>query len=168
MGYEDKFVHADGVVEHLNSVVPAITDPLLQRKYVGFVSIVAVTVYELAIKEIFIDFSHKKHKILGNFTESFFDRINGRIKMEVVQKDYIPKFGVRYTEKFKRNIKSSKVVYLRDHGRDFCTSYNNIITWRNQFAHEGIINSHTTYDDAVRTYEDGKQVIHCLAASMAR
>ena len=52
MPYLDHFQHADDVVTHLNSVVPTIPDPLLRAKYVGFVSVAAVTVYELAIKEI--------------------------------------------------------------------------------------------------------------------
>lgn len=64
MPYVDHFQHADNVVEHLNGIVPTIADPLLQAKYLGFVSVVAVTVYELAIKTIFIEFAQHKHKVL--------------------------------------------------------------------------------------------------------
>jgi hypothetical protein len=48
------------------------------------------------------------------------------------------------------------------------TSYDNIITWRNQFAHEGQIPTHATYLEAVEAYEVGKQVIECLASAMKR
>lgn len=49
MTYSDHFLHADDIVKHLDIIIPSITDPLLTAKYVGFVSIAAVTVYELAV-----------------------------------------------------------------------------------------------------------------------
>lgn len=168
MPYTDHFLHADDVISHLDSIVPAITDPLLIPKYVGFVSVAAVTVYELAIKDIFIEFARKKHKVLGHFTEAYFDRINGRIKLQIIKDDYIGKFGSKYQARFNRYIeKRSKEYFLANH-REIKNSYANLITWRNEFAHEGIINSTTTYPEVIQAYEDGKEVIHCLAASMTR
>lgn len=168
MTYTDHFKHADDVVSHLNSIVPGITDPLLQVKYVGFVAVASVTVYELAIKEIFIEFANRKHKVLGTFIESYFERINGRIKVKVIQDDYIKKFGDKYNEKFKKKLEKASKSYLTTHRRDICSSYSNLITWRNDFAHEGKINSTTTYQEVVQAYEDGKEVIHCLASSMTK
>lgn len=168
MAYTDHFLHADDVVAHLNTIVPAITDPLLTAKYVGFVSIAAVTVFELALKEIFIEFAKKKHKLLGNFTEAYFDRINGRIKLQIITDDYICKFGNKYQKRFRQIVEKRSKEYLIQHRRDIKSSYGNIITWRNDFAHEGRINSTTTYDEVIQAYEDGKEIIHCLAASMTR
>ena len=141
MSYQNHFKHADELVAHLNGVVPNIADPLLQVKYTGFVSVAAVTVYELAIKQIFIDFATKKHKVLGHFTESYFERINGRIKLPVVKDDYIYRFGERYTNRFKKNIEVFSNNYLASHKRDIRSSYANLITWRNDFAHEGKLNA---------------------------
>ena len=168
MTYSDHFIHADDVVAHLNGIVPAITNPLLTPKYVGFVSVAAVTVYELAVKDIFIEFAQKKHKLLGHFTESYFERINGRIKLDVIKRDYIGKFGSKYQTRFQKNIEKTSKVYFDLHHRDVRNSYANLITWRNDFAHEGKINSMTTYNEVIQAYEDGKQVIHCLANSMTR
>ncbi len=105
MAYTDRFTHADDIVQHLNTVIPSLSDPLLQAKYVGFVAVAAVTVYEMAIKEIFISFGRKKHRVLGVFTESFFDRINGKIKLDVLKKEYISKFGERYKIRFSKKLK---------------------------------------------------------------
>lgn len=168
MAYSDHFLHADDIVTHLNGVVATIADPLLVAKYVGFVSVSAVTVYELALKEIFIEFARKKHKVLGNFTESYFHRINGRIKLCIIKDDYISKFGNKYNIKFQKNIEKKCKDYLSMHHRDIRNSYANLIQWRNDFAHEGKINSTTTYNEVVQAYEDGKEVIHCLAESMIR
>lgn len=168
MSYSNHFQHADDVIAHLNTVMPTIPNPLLQAKYVGFVSVAAVTVYEMALKEIFIEFSRKKHKVLGNFTEAYFHRINGKIKIKIIHDEYIAMFGDKYQKKFKKNLEDISRTYLTLHRRDLKSSYSNLITWRNDFAHEGKINSTTTYNEVVKAYEDGKQVIHCLAKSMAR
>lgn len=168
MTYSDHFLHADDIVKHLDIIIPSITDPLLTAKYVGFVSIAAVTVYELAVKDILIEFAKKKHKLLGNFTEAYFDRINGRIKLKVITDDYIGKFGTKYQNRFRQNIKKKSKEYLQLNHRDITSSYANLITWRNDFAHEGRVNSTTTYQEVIQAYSDGKEVIHCLAASMTR
>ncbi len=168
MAYIDHFQHADDVVNHLNTIVPTITDPLLKAKYVGFVSVVAVTVYEMAIKDIFIEFAHKKHKVLGNFTESYFDRINGKIKLKIIRDEYIKRFGIKYKTRFQRKLDERAREYLRVNHRDIKNSYANLIIWRNDFAHEGKINITATYEEVVQAYEDGKEIIHCLAACMTR
>lgn len=168
MSYSNNFTHADDVVTHLNSVVPLLTDPLLQAKYVGFVAIVATTVYELAVKEIFISFGTKKHKVFGAYTESHFRRINGRIKIKAIKDDYIIRFGKKYQKRFEANLKKRSKDFLLHHRRDIMSSYSNIITWRNEFAHAGSIRTNATYAEATRAYEDGKEIIHCLAETMTR
>lgn len=168
MPYSDHFQHADDVVNHLNSVVPQLQNPLLQAKYVGFVAVAAVTVYEMAIKEIFIEFGAKKHKVFGAFTESFFYRINGRIKLQIIKKDYVEPFGEKYKNRFDKILEANFQNYMRSNKRDIKNSYANLITWRNDFAHEGRFKTNATYAEVIQSYEDGKEVIHSLAKSMQR
>lgn len=168
MSYLNSFKHADDVIAHLNTVIPTITDPMLQAKYTGFAAVAVITVYEIAIKEIFINFAKKKHKILGNFTESYFDRINGRIKINVIKEDYISRFGSKYVNKFSLKLKKEADTYLISHRRDIQTSYANLILWRNNFAHEGRLNATASYQDVVNAYNDGKEVIRCLHEVMNR
>jgi len=168
MTYQTNFKHADDVIAHLNTVIPSITDPLLQAKYTGFAAVVAVTVYEVAIKDILIKFAQKKHKILGNFTEIYFERINGKIKTKVIQEEYLPKFGTKYVNKFKKKIDEAAQVYLATHRRDIRSAYANLILWRNDFAHEGKFSTNATYAEVVQSYEDGKEIIRCLYEAMVR
>ena len=168
MPYWDHFQHADEVVQHRNGVVPGIggSDPLLAAKYAGFIAVAGVTVYELAIREIFTEFARKKHKVFGCFVDEYFGRINGRIRLEVVRKEYIAKFGNVYQERFQKKIEKKSQERLMATRRDIRAAYGNLIVWRNQFAHKGQMNS--TYSEAVQAYEDGKNVVHCLADCMKR
>lgn len=168
MTYSDNFKHADDIVNHLNTVVPNIPDPLLQSKYVGFVAIAAVTVFELAIKDVFIEFGKKKHKVMGTFTEAYFKRINGKIKIDDIKNEYTIRFGKRYQTRFTSNLEICSKDYLEKYRRDIKSSYGNLIVWRNDFAHEGKLNTTATYNEVVQAYEDGKEVVHCLAKSMTR
>jgi len=168
MAYVDHFRHADGVIAHLNGVVPGLVDPLLKVKYTGFVTVAAVTVYELAIKEIFCEFGRRKHKVLGIFTESHFDRINGRVTLKNIKEDYCAKFGEIYVTRFKKRLDTCAKEHLASHRRDLRSAYSNLIIWRNSFAHEGNVPATATFAEAVQSYEDGKTVIHALAASMVR
>ncbi len=168
MPYADHFQHADDVVAHLNTFVPGLGDPLLRVKYTGFVTVAAVTVYELAIKEIFCEFGRRKHKVLGKFTERYFERINGRVAVKSIREDYCARFGDVYVDRFKKKLDARAKAYLTMHKRDVRSAYGNMIVWRNDFAHEGQIPNLPTYGEAVQSYEDGKEVIHALAAAMVR
>lgn len=102
MPYHDHFKIADDLILHLDSFVETINDPFISSRYVGFVAVSAVTVYELAIKDIFTDFASAKHKVLGNFTLLYFERLNGRIKLQELKNDYVKRFGQKYVVRFQK------------------------------------------------------------------
>jgi len=168
MAYQVHFKLADDMISHLDSVVGGITDTFVTSRYVGFVAVAAVTVYELAIKEIFCEFAQKKHKVFGSFVDKYFDRINGRIKLKVIRENYIPRFGDKYLQRFERKIKKVEERSIRARKGSIETAYGNIITWRNEFAHEGRIPSTPTYAEVTKAYYTGKAVIDCLAETMRR
>ena len=168
MSYQDHFKLADDMISHLDSVIGGITDPFVTSRYVGFVAVAGVTVYELAIKEIFFEFAQKKHKVFGNFVDKHFDRINGRIKLEVIREYYLSHFGDKYLQRFGRKIKKADERSIKAREGSIKTAYGNIITWRNKFAHEGKIPSTPTYAEVTKAYYTGKAGIDCLAEAMRR
>jgi hypothetical protein len=168
MAYTSHFTIADDMITHLNSIVGGITDPFISSRYVGFVSVSAVTVYELALKEIFIDFAQKKHNVFGTYAESHFDRINGRIKHQNIKDDYVGKFGIKYLKRYKKKVAETEKAFLISHGKSILNSYNNLITWRNDFAHEGHIPSTVTFNEVVDSYHLGKELIKSVADTMKR
>ena len=168
MAYTSHFDIADYMINHLDSIVGSNSDDFMSSRYIGFVSVSAVTVYELALKEIFIEFAKKKHNVFGIYAKSHFDRINGRIKTSQIKDDYVKKFGNRYLKKYQCKIKETEELFLRSHRKSVLNSYNNLITWRNDFAHEGHIPNTVTFNEVVSSYTLGKEVIRCVAETMTR
>jgi len=149
-------------------MIDEIEDAFIASRYVGFVAVSAVTVYEQAIKDIFIAFSSKKHHIFGEFATSYFVRINGRISSRDIVREYLPRFGEKYVKRFQRKRDQKEKENLRSRGRSILHSYNNVITWRHQFAHEGVVPNTVTFSEVKDAYDSGKHVIHCLAETMVR
>ncbi|SFJ30769.1 HEPN domain-containing protein [Olleya namhaensis] len=168
MAYDSHFTIADDMINHLDSVVGGITDPFISSRYIGFVSVSAVTVYELALKEIFIDFAQKKHNVFGTYAKSHFERINGRIRYRSIKEDYVEKFGVKYLKRYKKKMAETEKAFLLSQGKSVINSYNNLITWRNDFAHEGHIPNTVTFSEVVASYHLGKELIKCVSDSMNR
>jgi hypothetical protein len=168
MAYFDHFKLTDDLILHLDQVLAALRDPFIESRYTGFLAVSGVTVLELALKTIFCDFADAKHPVLGNFCSQYFERINGRIGLKPIKDDYLAKFGSKYQTRFESRIYKLERQSLRTAGTSIKSSYGNLITWRNSFAHEGIVPANASYQEVKRAYDCGKQVMHCLAGCMRR
>ncbi|MBI1236186.1 MAG: hypothetical protein GC188_05815 [Alphaproteobacteria bacterium] len=167
MAYDEHFKLADDYLVHLDSMFDAVDDDFIKGRYLGFVLISAVTVYELAIKEIFCDFSRKKHIRFGQYVENSFEKLNGRIGLEDL-KNRSKKFGEQYRLKFQRKLDSREQQNLRDGRGSIRSAYGNMLTWRNSFVHSGQSPRTTNYGEIKNSYESGKLVILSLAEAMTR
>jgi hypothetical protein len=72
------------------------------------------------------------------------DRINGRIKYRVLHEEYVLSFGDKYVRRFKQQVAKREREILISKGKSILSSYDNIVTWRNLFAHEGQIPTNAT------------------------
>ena len=168
MSYQKRFDLADQYVAHLDKVFDEIDDPFIESRYIGFVAVSAVTVYELAIKDIFISFSTRKHRVFGEFTSKYFERLNGRVSNRQILHEHLPRFGEKYVRRFRRKRDNKEREIFRSQRISLMSSYGNIITWRNKFAHEGILPNTPTFAEIRDSYYCGKHIIHCLAETMVR
>ena len=168
MAYTEHFKRVDEVVDHLHTFVPQLPDPLMQSNYTGFTCVLAATVYELAVKQILCDFATKKHKVFGAFTTATFQRINGRIKTRELVSQHVKRFGDKYEKRLKRQLAKKEHDILRRDGVSIRSCYNNIVSWRHAFAHEGTMPTNATFDEASKSYKYGKVVLECLHDSMKR
>lgn len=165
--YTKNFHLADDLIEHLSASV-APEDRFGRARFAGYVAVSAVTVLELSVKQIFCDFASRRHVTLGFFVASFFERINGRVRISNLRKDYLMPFGGAYLRRFDRHLAFASRRILRLKRNDVRASYENLITWRNEFAHGGKVSSNATFDDVVSSYEVSKTVLACLDACLAR
>lgn len=78
------------------------------------------------------------------------------------------RFGDKYVKKFKAKVEERNNDYLRTKHVDILIAYDNLITWRNQFAHGGQVSQQATFEEVVQSYELGKEVLECLARAMQR
>lgn len=168
MPYTSRFALVEDYLTHLDPMMAGIADPFLQGRYLGFVLISAVTVYELAIKDIIYEFSDKKHAVLGKFARARFDQLNGRIKIDSLKNEHIKMFGVKYVERFNKKLDAREILSLSSGGPSIKSSYGNVITWRHAFVHQGVVPNTTNYAEIKRAYVAGKEVLHCVNDALVR
>jgi hypothetical protein len=168
MPYADHFKLTDGLIKHLDPVFAALNDPFIESRYTGFLAVSSVTVLELAMKTIFCEFAATKHKVLANFCSNYFENINGRIGLDKIKKDYLPKFGKKYQQRFEKALEKLERHHLKNSHASPKSSYGNLLTWRNEFAHQGTISANASYLEVKRSYSFAKEIMNCLAGCMRR
>jgi len=168
MSYTDRFLLLDALIGHLDTVVPVLPDPFLRSQHVGFLTVSVVTVFELSIKDIFLEFSRKKNGAFGTYCGNVMEKMNGRISLRDLREVHVPKFGEKYLAKFRKKLEVQEQVFLRSSGFSVKSSYGNVVVWRNSFAHEGVLPVNATYAETCKGYDAGKIVLRCLAESMIR
>lgn len=166
MAYTDKFIATDALITHLNTIIPTITDPAIKANYAGFLSVSAVTVFELAVKEIISDFATKKNAVFGFYIDGKYQRINGRIKLSDLKDEHVAPFGLKYIERFKKSLDKKEKSLLKSSRISIRSSYGNLVTCRHQYVHEG--SPTLSYEEVSKSYENGKYVIECLYNSLKR
>lgn len=166
MGYSDHFKMVDDILPHIDATFVGLPDPFLRSRYVGFFAVTAVTVFELSIKTILIEFAAKQHVLFGGFCAELYDKLNGRIMIKDLRNDQLRKFGEPFDRRFKRHLAFADRSILKSKGYSVVTAYGNLITWRHSFAHNGNVPVGATYEEAKRAFEAGKIVMRCLSAAM--
>jgi hypothetical protein len=166
MAYTDHFRLVDDVTAHLDGVVAAV-DAFTQSRYVGFYSVSAAAVVELALKEIIISFATANHPLFGGYVEAKYEQINGRIKLGHITADHLSPFGEKYKKRFERLINRVEQIELRRHRFSVKNSYANLLNCRHKFAHEGSIPVYSSYADVKKGFEAGKVVLGCLAKALS-
>jgi hypothetical protein len=166
MAYQDRFIATDNLIAHLKPIVTGISDEATKSNYAGFLSVSAVTVYELAIKDIFTEFATKKNSVFGNYIAKHFARINGRIQLADLKDTHIKSFGSKYLDKFERKLKIREEVLFIQTAQDVKSSYSNLIICRHKYVHVG--NPTLTFEEVLYNYQSGKEIIHSLYEAMQR
>lgn len=158
---EKLFVDSDSFIQHIKDTASSIRDDYVTSRYVGFIATTAVTVYEVAVKKLLVEFANAQHPILANFVSAEFEQINARIRTEDIREKYLDKFGKKYSDRFVSLLDAKEKEFIKDKG-SIIHSYGNLITWRHEFVHQGTVPANATFDEAIKSYGLGKEVIFVL------
>lgn len=168
MAYQNHFRLVDDLLPHLDATVGAITDQFVTSRYSGFLALSSATVLELCVKELLIEHAAAISPVFGVFVSKSYERLNGRVKIRALKEEHLPRYGARYVSHFSKLLTRTDRLRLRSHGRLISQSYDNVISWRHGFAHEGIVPPHATYGDVRNAYIDSKLVVQCLAITLSK
>ena len=166
MSYIDRFLPADDLIKDLLKNISLSSNIRTSGIYAGFLSVSSITVFELAIKDIFIDFATKKNSVFGHFVDTTFSGINGKIQLDELKNKQIKAFGIKYLQKFDLVINEKENLYLVLHKKSLKAAYGNLISCRHQFVHQG--NATLTLLEVIENYTLGKEIIHTLYEVMKR
>lgn len=167
MAYQNRFSSLDLLISHLVPLAsqPGL-DPLVLSSMAGIVAVEAVTAYELAIKDIFEDFSTRKHNVFGCFVKATYSRLNGRIKYQEIKDNMVKPYGDKYFRRFVSKMAFKSKVVLAAENLDLVQTYDMLVLGRHTFVHSGRLTM--TLSEAMRYYAVGKQLISVLDETMRR
>ncbi|MER2023354.1 MAG: HEPN domain-containing protein [Stenotrophomonas sp.] len=165
MNFTRHFTLVDDVTAHFDGVLIGMGQEFTSR-YTGFYAVTSAAILELALKDIVVSFAQKNHMLFGEYVSAKYERINGKISFDDCIKEHLKPFGKKYQEAFKLRAKKFESYCLLKHGRPMKQTYENLLTCRHSFAHEGNIPSSTTYGEMKQGFEAGKLVMTCLARTL--
>ena len=151
------FVKIDDFIGEINDLVPISNYKTIQfRSDLAGLSVVAMAAtYETCVKETLYDFANRHYVAFRNFFLRNFNKINSRIQVSDLKK-YCETFDPIVCTYFKEELKQRKNLLLQRVGRNIKSSYEQILSWRHNFAHAGIRN--TTIEEAATTHRFAKRI----------
>jgi len=157
------FSDSDSFIKHIKDTSSNINDDFVTSRYVGFIAVSAVTIYEVNVRQLLMEFANKTHPMLGNFASNTFDKLNARISRDEIKK-YLKYFGEEYSDRFKEIIDEKENE--REIEGSVKSSYANLLTWRHQFVHAGTLPNQATFQESFKAYELGKEVVYALSEAL--
>lgn len=162
MAYSDKFNDVDVLITGLSPIIPQLSSDL-QSKIVGFLAVNAVTAFELAVKEILIDYANSRHSDFGYFITEYLHRLNGKIAIPDL-KNEIKKYGTQYPIAFETELQAKEREVRKNNNDEMRPCYQNLLTCRHSFVHSSRIT--LTISECIYNYKIGKNVIEALYNTM--
>ena len=131
----------------------------------GLLAIAYVAAFENCVKTIFISFGTATNPILGTVTEHHFEKLASKIHYDFLGDGYALQFGHVYKAKYLKCLNAEEAAVLAASQVSMKEAYANMLTWRNKFAHEGVML--TTLEEVTAAYPMAKRVIAALDSAMS-
>lgn len=157
------FSKIDELIEEIDGIVPpsSYREVQFRSDLAGLLVVAMAATYETCIKEILFEHANQHHVSFGNFVSRNYAKLNSRVQIRDLEK-YCKLYDPSLCVKFKAALSNKKRAILDRVGINIEASYEQILTWRHDFAHARIRN--TTIEEAAFTHRFGKRVIYIFDA----
>lgn len=155
------FGRIDDLVKEIDGLVPSSDNRCIQFRadLAGMLVVAMAATYESCVKEIFFDFANNHHIAFGDFAQRNYRKLNSRIQVKDL-KTYCNLFDPSIEARFKYRLSKKKKCILDRTGVNIELSYEQILSWRHEFAHTGARN--TTIEEAYKTHRIGKRILYAF------
>lgn len=164
MARADLTVHFDRIerlVNEMDAFVPkdykGVTE--FRADLAGLLVVSIAASYESCVKETLVNYASNCHTLFGQFTANNFEKLNSKIAVSDLNR-YTKLFDTGINKKFKSNLSRRKERIDKRIGRNIESSYEQILSWRHDFAHAGLRN--TTIEEALITHRLAKRVLYAF------
>lgn len=161
---DSHFSRIDNLAREINELVPngGYKQVQFRADLAGLLVVAMAATYETCVKDVLYDFANRHHIVFGAFTQRNYEKLNSRIRLDDLKK-YCRLFDDSISQRFKTLLADRKNKILGRSGTNIETSYDQILTWRHDFAHAGIRN--TTIEEAIKTHRAAKRVLYTFDAA---
>lgn len=127
-------------------------NPEFKSLYLGLSVIMAVNSLENRVRDALLYFAMKQHPILYSVVSKEFEKINAKVKVSELKCD-LDLLGKQYKDAFEQKLTT---IGYDDKA---ATLYGNLITWRHDFVHTGMMSCYPTYEEFLDNFHIGESII---------
>jgi RiboL-PSP-HEPN len=161
------FKKIDDLILEINRFVPSndFSSVQFRANLAGLLVVAMSATYENCVKEVIQEFAGKHNAEFGKFAQRNYEKLNSRVQIRDLNR-YCELFDPSINIRFKDRLKVKKKAISERVGKNIETSYEQILSWRHDFAHAGI--QKTTIEEAAATHRLGKRILYIFEDSFNR
>lgn len=125
----------------------------------GLLVVAIAAAYESCVKETLVSYAGRHHAKFETFAQNQYAKLSSKVKLSDLYK-YASTCDPKVHFRFGQIVKERKLRIVNRTGKDFTKAYEQILSWRHDFAHEGIRN--TTIEEALATHTFAKRVLYAF------
>lgn len=152
------FDRIENLLGEIKSNVPADRPSVVDFRadLAGLFVVSIVASYESCVKDCLVCLASSKHEEFGEFVVRKYQKLNSRIQISDLH-SYSKLFSADVANRFVNSLSRRKERIEFFTGKNLKKEYENLLSWRHDFAHAGVRN--TTLEEAHRTHRIALQVM---------
>ena len=164
---EENFRHIRNLARDIENLLigESTSQQQLSNEFAGMFAVTIAATYEGIIKETLIVYASTFHQKYKDHIEKDFGRLNAKISVDDLR-GYSRRFGLsewagdgikKHSTIFHKILGETQLRVERRFRKDLITSYANLFTWRNAYAHER--STSATFKDVYEAHRVAQYVI---------